>query len=63
MAPTEASVPHPLRRPGPLLLAAALVLALVTGGRDAWSEGAVSLQGDMPRYMMDGVFLRDLLHA
>ncbi|MEZ5290888.1 MAG: glycosyltransferase family 39 protein [Vicinamibacterales bacterium] len=63
MAPTEASIPHVLRRPGPLLLAAALVIALVTGGRDAWSEGAVSLQGDMPRYMMDGVFLRDLLHA
>ena len=47
----------------PLLLAIALVICAVVSLRDITIEAAVSLQGDMPRYMMDGVFLRDILGA
>ncbi len=48
-----------MRRQGRLLLFAALAAALYFGGRGITDESAVSLQGDMPRYLMNGVFLRD----
>jgi hypothetical protein len=35
--------------------------AVVLFGRGATDEGAVSLQGDMPRYMMNGVYFLDLI--
>jgi hypothetical protein len=38
----------------------ALVAAAIVSTRHITLERAVSLQGDMPRYLMDGVFLRDL---
>jgi hypothetical protein len=59
-----AAAPEVSRRSGALatlLLAVALVLAAVVALRGITDEAAVSLQGDMPRYLMDGVFLRDLL--
>jgi hypothetical protein len=37
------------------------VAAVVLFGRGATDEGAVSLQGDMPRYMMNGVYFLDLI--
>jgi hypothetical protein len=43
------------------LFAAALVVALVIGSRAITDEGAMSVQGDMPRYLMDGTFLYDFL--
>lgn len=46
---------------GRLLLAVALVAAVVLGGWNITNEGAVSTQGDMPRHLMNGVFLYDLL--
>jgi hypothetical protein len=36
------------------------IVALVLFGRGATDEGAVSMQGDMPRYMMNGVYFLDL---
>lgn len=44
-----------------LLVAMAATLALTT--RDIASEAAVSLHGDMPRHMMNGVFLWDFLRS
>ena len=46
---------------GRALLAAALLVALVVGSRGITDEGSVTVQGDMPRYLMDGVFLYDFL--
>jgi hypothetical protein len=43
------------------LIAAALLVALFTGARGIRDEGALVPQGDMPRYLMDGVFLYDFL--
>ena len=43
------------------MFAAALLVALFVGSRGITDEGAVSVQGDMPRYLMDGVFLYDFL--
>jgi len=43
-----------------LALAVAIALAVWGGSRDMFSEDAVSTQGDMSRYLMNGVFLRDL---
>jgi 4-amino-4-deoxy-L-arabinose transferase-like glycosyltransferase len=37
------------------------VVALLVSLRGITNEGAVSLQGDMPRYMMNGVFLYDFV--
>jgi hypothetical protein len=59
-----ASSPSPDSRPrtsplGRILLALALVSAALVGTRDITNEASVSLQGDMPRYLMNGVFLRD----
>ncbi len=48
---------------GAVLLSLALVLSAIIGLRGITDEAAVSLQGDMPRYLMDGVFLRDTLTA
>ena len=42
------------------LFAAALLVSLFIGSRDITDEG-VTVQGDMPRYLMDGAFLYDLL--
>ncbi len=44
-----------------LILVATMVLAGVLASRGITDEGVVSLQGDMPRYMMNGVFLYDYL--
>ena len=38
-------------------------MALLIGSRGITGEGAVSQMGDMPRYVMDGVFLYDALRA
>lgn len=46
-----------------VLLAAALALAAFFSTRDLMSEAAVSLHGDMPRHMMNGVFLWDLIRS
>ena len=46
---------------GRLLLCVAIVLGAALATRGITDEGAVSLQGDMPRYMMNGVFIRDFL--
>ena len=43
------------------LFAAALLVALFIGSRGITDEGAVTVQGDMPRYLMDGAFLYDFL--
>jgi hypothetical protein len=43
------------------LFAAALVVALVTGSRGITDEASMSVQGDMPRYLVTGVFLYDFL--
>ena len=48
---------------GRVLICVALVLGAVLAARGISDEGAVSLQGDMPRYMMNGVFIRDFLAA
>jgi hypothetical protein len=44
-----------------VLLWAALAIALALGARGISAEAITSLQGDMPRYLMDGVFFRDFL--
>ena len=41
-------------------LGVAVALAVWGGSRDISSEAAVSMHGDMARYLMNGVFLRDL---
>jgi hypothetical protein len=43
------------------LLAAALLVAFFIGSRAIGEEGALFVHGDMPRYLMDGVFLYDFL--
>lgn len=43
------------------MFAAALLVALFVGSRGITDEGAVTVQGDMPRYLMDGAFLYDFL--
>lgn len=44
-----------------VIIGVALLLAVVFGSRGITSESAVSLQGDMPRYLMNGVFVLDFL--
>ncbi len=44
-----------------LLLAASVALALLLGGVGFGDEAYVSLQGDMPRHLMNGVFFRDAI--
>ena len=53
--------PRRSRLVGRSLLAAALLAAVLVGSRGITDEGAVFLIGDMPRYVMDGVFLYDAL--
>ncbi len=48
---------HALRSLG---VAAVCVLALAIGGNGITDEGHVSLHGDMPRHLMNGVFFLDL---
>ena len=55
--------PHFSRSAGRSLFAAALLAAVLIGSRGITDEGAVSLMGDMPRYVMDGVFLYDALRS
>jgi hypothetical protein len=50
-------------RVGRVLLAVALLVATLLGGRSLSDEDAVSLQGDMPRHMMNGVFLLDFFSS
>ena len=59
-----AEAPRPTERPrprvvGPTLLAVALLAAVVVGSRGITDEGAVMQKGDMPRYLMNGLFLYD----
>jgi hypothetical protein len=49
------------RSRGRLRLAVILLVAILLGSRGILSEGSVSLQGDMPRYMMNGAFVSDLV--
>jgi hypothetical protein len=51
------------RAAGRVLFILALVVATLVSAGGITDERAVSLQGDMPRYMMDGVFLQDLAGA
>jgi hypothetical protein len=57
-APRAAVSPRGLGR---ALLIAAIATGAIVGGRGITSEASVSLQGDMARYLMDGVFLKDFL--
>jgi hypothetical protein len=43
------------------MLAVICLLALILGGKAITDETAVSLNGDMPRHLMNGVFFHDLL--
>ncbi len=61
MAILDLDRPRLVRAPGRTLLALALLAGVVVGARGITSETSVSLQGDMARYLMDGVFLKDLL--
>jgi hypothetical protein len=45
------------------LVAAALVVGILLASPGLTDENAVSLQGDMPRYLMNGVFISDALRA
>ena len=44
-----------------VLLGLVVAVAVWNGSRGIWSEDAVSTHGDMARYLMNGVFLRDLV--
>lgn len=46
-----------------VVLPAILLLAALIGGRDILDEGSGMPIGDMPRYLMNGVFLYDLIAA
>jgi hypothetical protein len=49
------------RRAGLILLSIALLTGAWFGSTSITDESAVSLHGDMPRHMMNGVFVRDFL--
>jgi hypothetical protein len=49
------------RTVGRLLLVAGLVAAVALGAIGITNEDIVSLQGDMPRHLMNGVFIHDFL--
>src|SRR5439155_766790 len=53
--------PSRLGFPGWLTLAAVGILGIALASRGLTDEGAVSLDGDMPHYLMNGVFTHDLL--
>src|SRR5262245_11057488 len=55
--PSQADAGSSRRR---LVLAAILLLTVCLGGRDITDPASGMLGGDMARYMMDGVFVRDL---
>jgi 4-amino-4-deoxy-L-arabinose transferase-like glycosyltransferase len=57
----DAGQPVFVRWAGRIGLVLALMAGTVIGTRSITSEDAVSLQGDMPRYLMNGVFLYDAL--
>jgi hypothetical protein len=46
-----------------LLLAAIMAIGVLLASRGITNEGSVSLQGDMARYLMNGVFLYDYLKS
>ena len=52
---------HGSRSLGRGLFAAALLVAVFIGSRGITDEGAMPVRGDMPRYLMNGVFLYDFL--
>lgn len=58
---TGARQPALVRWAGRIGLVLALVAGTLISTRSITSEDAVSLQGDMPRYLMNGVFLYDAL--
>jgi hypothetical protein len=60
---TAESTPRLSSGLGRAILAPLLLIAAVLGARDITSEAALSMHGDMPRYMMDGVFLWDLIKS
>jgi hypothetical protein len=55
-----ATVVQAIRAPRALGIAGVCLLALVIGGTGITDEGHVSLHGDMPRHLMNGVFFLDL---
>ena len=61
MTPPESQPGGPRRSSsfGRGLFAAALLVALFIGSRGITDEARMSVQGDMPRYLMNGVFLYD----
>lgn len=61
MTTAAPEAPRPSGALAPLLLTIALVLSAIIALHGITDEAALSLQGDMPRYLMDGVFLRDLI--
>ncbi|MGE0816984.1 MAG: glycosyltransferase family 39 protein [Vicinamibacterales bacterium] len=61
MTPAPSQLPTPLRRRVPLPLLGCLLVAVWLGGVRLGDEHYVSLQGDMPRHLMNGVFFLDLL--
>ena len=58
---SPSSVESSARSRGRVRLAVILLVAIVLGSRGIFNEGSVSLQGDMPRYMMNGAFVSDLM--
>jgi hypothetical protein len=63
--PISAPVAPPARFRQPLRSAAAVailcVASVLAAGRGMTNEGAVTLDGDMPRYLMNGVYFLDVL--
>lgn len=60
-ATTDPSPRHHVSRTHRVLLGLVVAVAVWNGSRGIWSEDAVSTHGDMARYLMNGVFLRDLV--
>ena len=52
---------HPSSKVGGALLVSALLISLMVGSRGITHEGSFFMKGDAPRYLMNGVFLHDLL--
>ncbi len=60
--PSATADGSPARGRARLWLAGCVLLALLLGGVGLGDESYVSLQGDMPRHLMNGVFFRDALY-
>lgn len=61
--PLASNASVPLQRWEWAALALVCTLGIGLAARNLTDEGFVTLDGDMPRYLMNGVFLRDLLLA